>query len=286
MIISLLQIKMEYFIFNLSLIVKFFIKIKRMKNRHLRTFLGALILFVGSISTPIVAQNWEVGTTIGGSLYNGDIDVTFLTAPHEVRFGAGIFARYHVNHIWALRLQANAGTLFADEKNFGSSVWKSRRGFSFTSPIYEIAILPELRPFRYGNIEPFGFFGLGFAAFSPTTNYNDPNPTADLVRDINDRIALDKTAVFSHTTFSLPIGGGIQWFVNDRFAIGAEAGGRKTFSDYFDGISISGGATSKDFYFFGGLTLSYLFGGGSGFSGDWGKFGGSNKGGGVRCPSF
>jgi hypothetical protein len=256
-----------------------------MKNRHLRIISCALILFVGSFFTPLFAQNWEVGTTLGGSLYNGDIDVTMTTAPSQIRFGGGIFARYHINRFFAMRLQANAGTLFADEKNYGSSAWKTRRGFSFTSPIYEIALLPEIRPFRIGNVEPFGFVGLGFAAFNPITDYNDPNPTADLVRDINDRIAIDKTTSFARTTFALPIGAGFQWFINDRFAVGAEFGGRKTFSDYFDQISVSGSAASKDFYFFGGVTLSVLFGGGSGFAGEWSQLGGK-KGGGVRCPSF
>jgi OmpA-OmpF porin, OOP family len=256
-----------------------------MQNGYLRALPLAIFLFFTTFSPSIAAQNWEIGTTIGGSLYNGDIDVTFQTAPNEVRFGVGIFARYHVNHLLAVRLQANAGTLFADEKNFGSSIWKSRRGFSFTSPIYELALLPELRPFKIGNIEPFGFLGLAFAAFDPTPQYNDPNPTADLVPDINARIAIDKTAIFGKTTLSIPIGGGFQWFINDRFAIGAEAGGRKTFSDYFDQISISGGAKSKDFYFFGGVTFSYLFGGGNGFSNNWSRSG-NGRGGGVRCPSF
>jgi opacity protein-like surface antigen len=256
-----------------------------MQNGYLRASLLATLLFVASIMTPIIAQNWEIGTTIGGSLYNGDIDVTMLTAKDQIRFGGGIFVRYHVNHLFAVRLQGNAGTLFADEKRFGSSEWKKRRGFGFTSPIYEIAILPELRPIRIGNVEPYVYLGLGLASFSPTTSYNDPNPTADLVRDINDRIAIDKNATFSKTTLAIPMGAGLQWFVSDRFAIGAEVGGRKTFSDYFDQVSITGGAKSKDFYFFGGITLSYLFGNGNGFSGDWSRNGG-RKGGGVRCPSF
>ncbi len=256
-----------------------------MKNRHLRGILGALFLFVSTYFTPFFAQNLEIGTTLGGSLYNGDIAITPSTAVNQIRFGGGIFVRYHVNDWFGLRLQVNAGTLFADEKNFGSSEWKTRRGYSFSSPIYEIAILPQIHPFRLGSFEPFVFLGLAGAAFDPTTNYNEPNPTADLEPDIQQRIALDKTATFSRTTLSIPIGGGVQWFVNDRFAIGAEFGGRKTFSDYLDKIQAASGGSAKDFYFFGGLTLSYFFGGGNGFSSDWRSNGGW-KGGSVSCPKF
>ena len=256
-----------------------------MKKGHLRLVLGASFLFISTHFTRVFAQNWEVGTTLGGSLYNGDIDVTAVTAMHEIRFGGGIFVRYHVNNWFGLRLQANAGTLFADEKNFGSSEWKTRRGYSFSSPIYEIAILPQIHPFRLGNFEPYGFLGLAGASFEPTTQYNEPNPTADLEPDIQTRIALDKTATFSRTTLSIPIGGGIQWFANDRFAVGVEFGGRKTFSDYLDKIHASSGGSAKDFYFFGGITLSYFFGGGNGFSSDWGGRSGW-KGGSVSCPKF
>jgi OmpA-OmpF porin, OOP family len=256
-----------------------------MKNGYLRAYQLALFLFVASISTPISAQNWEIGTTIGGSLYNGDIDVTPLTAAPQIQFGGGIFVGYHINSWLGVRLQANVGTLFADEKQFGSSDWKTRRGFSFSSPIREIAFLPQIHPFRWKNFQPFGFVGISIASFNPTTTYNDPNPTADLDRTINERIAIDQKSVFPTTTLAIPIGGGMQWFVNDRFAVGFEAGGRKTFSDFIDKIQVSSGGNAKDFYFFGGLTLSYLFGGGNGFSGDWSQNGGK-RGGGVSCPTF
>jgi OmpA-OmpF porin, OOP family len=256
-----------------------------MKKGHLPVIWLATFLLNFSIYTPVFAQNWEVGTTLGGSMYNGDIDVSPRTALHVARFGGGIFARYHINPFLRLRLQANAGKLYADEINFPTSIWKARRGFSFTSPIYELALLPEIRPIRWGKLELFGFAGIAGAAFNPTAQYNEPNPLSRDIPKFPELIDADKKATFRHATLSMPIGGGFQWFINDRFAIGAEAGGRKTFSDYFDQISVSAGATSKDFYFFGGITVSYFFGSGNGFSGDWSQNGGK-RGGGVSCPTF
>jgi hypothetical protein len=256
-----------------------------MKKGHLRVVTLAAFLFVSTHFTPIFAQNWEIGTTLGGSFYNGDMSLTARTVLPQTRFGGGLFVRYHVNNWFGLRLQANAGTLFANEKDFGSSDWKTRRGYSFSSPIYEIALLPQIHPFRWGNFEPYGFIGLAAATFDPTTNYNEPNPTADLEPDIQTRIALDKSAAFSRTTLAIPLGGGVQWFASDRFAVGAEFGGRKTFSDYLDRVQAASGGTAKDFYFFGGITLSYFFGGGNGFSSDWGGKSGW-KGGSVSCPKF
>jgi Domain of unknown function (DUF6089) len=256
-----------------------------MKNGYVRVLTLAIFMFLTSILTPLFAQNWEVGTTLGGSLYNGDIPVVVNTVANQVSFGGGIFARHRFNHLFALRAQINAGQLFADEKRFGSSYWKKLRGYSFLSPIYEIALLPEIRPLRLGNIEFFGFTGVALAAFNPTTLYNEPNPIVDVIPDISARIAADKQAVFPHTTLAIPLGGGFQWFINDRFAFGAEVGGRKTFTDYLDQISVADNPKSKDYYFFGGLTLSFFFGDGNSFSNEWGRSSGK-RGGGVRCPSF
>jgi Outer membrane protein beta-barrel domain len=270
---------------KVSLFFHFLTTYTHMKNGYLRALSLALFLFGTSFIPTISAQNWEVGTTIGGSLYNGDIDVTPLTATPQIRFGGGIFVGYHINNWLGIRLQANAGTLFADEKQYGSSAWKTRRGFAFSSPIYELALMPQIHPIRMGRFEPFAFVGLAVASFSPTTNYNDPNPTADVDRTINERIALDKITPFSTVTMAIPIGGGVRWFPSDRFAVGFEVGGRKTFSDFIDRIQVSSGGSAKDFYFFGGINLSYFFGGGDGFSGDWWSSGGKRRAK-VGCPTF
>lgn len=256
-----------------------------MKKGNWRVLPLAVLLFLLILSKPLYAQNWEVGTTLGLALYNGDIPVLYSTAINQMRFGGGLFIRHRLNKLFAIRLQANAGQLFADEKRFGSSEWKKKRGFSFTSPIYELALLPEIRPFKIGNVEFLAFLGLAVATFDPTTNYNEPSPIVDAVPDIADRINADKKANFSSMTVSIPIGGGFQWFLNDHFAIGGEVGARKTYSDYFDQISIIGNPKSKDYYFLGGLTLSYFFGNGNSFSNNWGR-GGRNKSGGVNCPTF
>jgi Domain of unknown function (DUF6089) len=252
-----------------------------MKKGNWRALLFSILLFLSTLSTPLNAQNWEFGTTLGFALYNGDIPVEYTTALNQIRFGGGLFVRRRVNRLFAVRAQINGGQLFTDEKRFGSSDWKKMRGFGFTSPIYELALLPEIRPLKVGNVDFFGFVGASVVAFNPKTDFNEPNPITDFIPNFSSLITADKKAAFSRITFAIPIGGGLQWFVNDHFTIGGEVGGRKTFSDYFDGISLVASPKSKDFYFLGGLTLSYFFGDGN----NWGR-NGRNKGGGVNCPTF
>jgi Domain of unknown function (DUF6089) len=256
-----------------------------MKKGNWRVCSFAILLFLSTLSVPLSAQNWEVGTTLGLSLYNGDIPIDFPTVNQQVRFGGSLFVRKRLNWLFAVRAQVQAGQLFMDEKRFGSSEWKKQRGFAFTSPIYELAILPEIRPFKIGNVEFLAFAGVAAAGFNPKTDFNEPSPIASFAPDFVDLIAADKKATSARMTLAIPIGGGLQWFINDRFTIGGEVGGRTTFSDYLDGISLAARPKTKDYYYFGGLTLSYFFGDGNSFSDNWGR-GGRGKGGGVNCPTF
>jgi hypothetical protein len=106
--------------------------------------------------------------------------------------------------------------------------------------------------------------------------------------------------VYPLTQIALPFGGGIKFAVNDNLRIGAEIGFRKLFTDYLDDVSSEyanpgdllaakgqqavdlsyrgdelpggdpvypakgaqrGGADKKDYYYFGGLHLTYRLGG-------------------------
>ncbi len=222
-----------------------------------------------------VAQNAEVGLMIGGTAYRGDIEVRPNTVVQQARPFAGAFYRYHASDRFAFRGQLLFGQLFADEKRYSvPSVdnWREMRGISFTTSIVELAFLPEWRFAHIGNVDLYVFAGVSGFYFKPNVDYNEPNP---VIGDKN----LDKTADYSSFSTAIPMGGGIQWLINDRNAIGFEISGRKTFTDYLDGLSLSANAKVKDYAFFANLTFSTFIGNG--------KRGGSGRGGkNVGCPTF
>ena len=220
-----------------------------------------------------VAQNAEVGLMIGGTAYRGDIEVRPSTVLQQTRPFAGAFYRYHASDRFAFRGQLLFGQLFADEKRYSTpSVdnWRELRGVSFTTSIIELAILPEWRFAHIGNVDLYVFAGVSGFYFKPTVDYNEPNP---VIGDKN----LDKTADYSNWSTAIPMGGGIQWLINDRNAIGLEISGRKTFTDYLDGLSLSANAKVKDYAFFANLTFSTFVG--------TPKRNGRSRGG-MGCPTF
>jgi hypothetical protein len=122
---------------------------------------------------------------------------------------------------------------------------------------------------------------------------------------------------YSLTQFALPFGGGIKFAITENLRVGAELGIRKLFTDYFDDISkdfvaeadllaakgqkavdmayrgdeIPGGSPTypqkdaqrgspkhNDYYYFGGLHITYRLGSGGGM------FGGGGKKNQMGCP--
>ena len=251
----------------------------------------SIIVFVLFSKFLLTAQSFEAGILLGTSFYNGDIDVNLKNVFQQLKPAGGLFGRYYLTSSFAIRGQLMIGQIYGDEKKYPASTYRQTRGFSFTSPITEIGAQVEWhaikldKGFQFESDDPFisayGFGGLGLTMFKPNTDYNEPNP-------IIDDVSIDKFAVYKKNTTSLIGGVGVKLKLTDQLGIGGEFGFRKAFTDYLDGISkLSGKA--KDYYYIGGLTLSWTFGGGgfSGFGRGGGGGGNWRKGGKrVGCPTF
>jgi hypothetical protein len=232
----------------------------------LLTFLSVSNLF---------SQNSEIGLLIGGTAFYGDIAVRPETTLPQSRPIAGLFYRYHASDRWAFRGQLAFGQLYADEKRYvvaSIDNWRQIRGVSFTSFITELSVLPQFRFFSIGDVSFYGFTGITGLYFKPNVNYNEPNP---IIGDRN----LDKEAVYSKFTWAIPGGGGVQWLMNEQTAVGFEINGRKTGTDFIDGLNLTTQTKVKDYYFFANFTFSTFIG-----QSQRGGLGRNRKN--VGCPTF
>jgi hypothetical protein len=232
----------------------------------------ALTLFcLLSVST-LFSQNSELGLALGGASYTGDIEINPNALFAQMRPMAGVFYRYHFSNAWAIRGQFTFCQLYANEKRFpvpSFDNYREKRGVSFTTSLAELSVLPELRLFNIGNINFYAFTGIAGFYFSPTVDYNEPNP---IIGDKNP----DKNADFSQVSWAIPVGGGMQWPINEQTALGFEISGRKTGTDALDRLGFVANKTAKDYYFFMNFTFST-------FIGDIGA-GRSRKN--IGCPTF
>ena len=172
------------------------------------------------------------------------------------------------------------------------------RNLSFRSNIHELALLGEFNPIGSDKrFYPYLYGGAAIFHFNPETVYQgqlvELQPLGTEGQGIE---GFDEK--YRLTQFSIPLGVGFKFRMTDRINLGLELGLRKTFTDYLDDVSgtyvnyndllagnglvaaalgnrtgelleteplivetgsIRGNSDKDDWYYVGGLTISYLF---------------------------
>jgi hypothetical protein len=147
------------------------------------------------------------------------------------------------------------GSIAGSDFDYVSSTSRKERGFSFVSPVKEYSITAEYNVLRLlPNSEELPLSinlqaGVGYSRINPKTDFNEAN-------NVSEKINVDKLADFNRNILILPIGASFEWHFSKTFSIGLEAGMRKTFTDYIDGVSLLGNPKLKDWYFIGGICLT------------------------------
>lgn len=236
-----------------------------MKETALRKIYLILLIFLPAAG--IMAQNfkWEAGILAGGANYTGDLAPTNFIELKETNPAFGLFARRTVHPSWALRGNLIYSTLSGDDQNFSEPAWRAVRAFSFRTTLAELSVQAEWEMFgnlrfdksgRFkGGLSPYLFAGAGLLIFDPKTSF-EKSKMDELVK----LIELDKAADFSNIRPVFPFGAGVRMDLSPRWTVGLEAGLRTAFTDYLDGVSLSGRPGNNDWYGFGMAMVSYRLG--------------------------
>jgi OmpA-OmpF porin, OOP family len=220
----------------------------------------------------------EIGVLVGGLRYFGDLtqDKSF-DVENQSLFGS-VFYRKRLRPMLALRGNLLVGQTAGKDEKWG------QRGFSFTGRVTELSGQIEWEIFgkrRFRRVDtthyklerfrqiaevdkvgrflsPYVFVGGGFASFKANTDYTQSVIPGE---DFQRRVAEDKAKSASAVNGAgLIFGGGVNLDIGHNWAIGLELGARAGFSDYTDGVSVSGFQENPDWYWTGGLTLSRRLG--------------------------
>jgi hypothetical protein len=174
----------------------------------------------------------------GSSTYFGELanDGDYFDAKLNVNAGLQYFFGNHIS----ARAEITWFSLKGSDA-IAADPGRVPRNLSFNSNNYEISGTAAFSFFSNGNrfyrrpgINIYGFAGLGFIFFNPTTMYN------------GDKVALQplQTELVPYNRFGLviPYGLGLRLKVAPLFNISIEGGYRTTFTDYLDDVS----TTHKD----------------------------------------
>ncbi|MBC6400489.1 MAG: outer membrane beta-barrel protein [Ekhidna sp.] len=201
----------------------------------------SLLVLVGLNTS---AQFMEFGGGLGYMNYSGDLvrGYDFSTSTT----GGTVFYRMNFSEIFTIRLGLTVGTIKGAETPIDA--FAVQRNQSFNSNVIELSSVFEYHFLDFKtsdspvNYSPYIMGGVGVISYDTPANENT-----------------------GRYQLVLPVGVGFKYLIQKKYTIGIEAGARKTFFDYLDGISDKdqtikdyqyGNPKDDDWYFFTGLTFS------------------------------
>ncbi len=203
----------------------------------------------------------EVGFLFGLTSYSGDITAKVVDIS-EIHPGYGAYLRYHFNNHLATRFHVYSGTVSGDDANSPSLATRKIR---FSSSIVEMGLVGEwflIGNSRFSNtgihhlsFSPYLFGGIGVTFASADAEYYGPPDK----RNESLKVPLPEEGL-SNKFVLIPMGAGLRADITERLVLGVEGGFRPVFSDDLDGIRYNGNPNKGDWYYFGGLTVSFVLG--------------------------
>jgi opacity protein-like surface antigen len=208
-----------------------------MKNRFL------IFLFTTFLSFHSVAQHGEFGLQIGASVYQGDLAPSRLwTSVGETHVAYGAFYRQNFNDYFAVKLGFLQGTISGEDAT-SKDAWRKERNLSFKSPVTELALtgefnFPGYQPYNLSRpFSPYLFAGIALYRFNPKAELNGDWYKLQPLGTEGQYLPGSDKSPYKLTQFSIPMGIGFKYALNDTWNIGLEMGSRMTFTDYLDDVS-------------------------------------------------
>ena len=128
---------------------------------------------------------------------------------------------------------------------------RRQRNLQFRSPLFEAYAALEFYPTVFfekydglqGKLRPYGLIGAGIFKFKPQGKYIAPNGKTEWVDLQPLRLEGQGMAEYPDrkeyklSSFEIPIGGGIKYYLKENMYVGFEILHRKSFTDYVDDVS-------------------------------------------------
>lgn len=198
----------------------------------MRKLLPVFILL--SIACNVQAQSWEVGGSVGGAGYMGDLNPN---NPLKMSGGtAGLMVKRNFNQYLSASIHYSVASIAGADSTSNNPQFVNRN-LSFKTPLSEISLVGELNFLKYipsvtaNRFTPYVFAGAGLTTFKPQTVYN--GVTLDLAPFRTE----GQTTQYGNKAISAIYGAGIKYNFADAWNIIADIGYRHAFTDYLDDVS-------------------------------------------------
>lgn len=194
----------------------------------------AAIILLTFVSFTVRAQTWELGASIGGAGYMGDLNPT-----NPAKFSGPSFAGYvkrNFNGYLSAKLNYTFARIGAADSTSSNEQFRERN-LSFTDHIKELSLIGEFNFMNYipdvtrNRYTPYIFLGVGVVGFNPQAVYNGH------VYDLASLRTEGQSKAYPKMALTIPFGAGFKYNFSGKWTIMADAGYRQPNTDYLDDVS-------------------------------------------------
>ncbi|MFL5811100.1 MAG: DUF6089 family protein [Flavisolibacter sp.] len=195
-----------------------------------------LLLVFSSLPFFASAQNFNFSARIGVAGYQGDLKAKAFTLS-QTRLLGSIGARYDLTEHISARSYITLTSLQADDKNGTESM--KLRNLNFKTKLLDWELSGQYNFFSLNDRwwTPYVFAGIGLFHFNPYTTDGGGNKV--LLQPLSTEGEGFTTGVkeYKRTQFSIPLGFGADYCLNEDMRLGLEFGYHKIFTDHLDDVS-------------------------------------------------
>jgi len=194
--------------------------------------LFAIFLF---LTYQLQAQTWEIGGSIGGAGYIGDLNPNNPVKVSGV--SAGIFGKRNFNGYFSAKLNIGVGNISAYDNRSGYQQFRDRN-LNFKDQLREVSLIGEFNFMNYipdagrNKYTPYIFTGIGVASYAPRAQDFDGREIS--LRQLKTE---GQAKPYGNNTVVIPYGLGIKYNLSGKFTVMADMGYRYAFTDYLDDVS-------------------------------------------------
>ena len=195
-------------------------------------------IFIAFNLLPLItlAQNFHFSGRLGVANYQGDLKAKAISLSQAKLMGS-LGAQYDLSEHITARSYLTLTSLQADDKN-GTAAMK-QRNLNFRSKIEDWELTAQYSFFNLNDRwwTPYIFAGVGVYHFNPYTK--DTSGKKYFLQPLSTEGEGFMTGVKNYklTQFSVPVGFGAEYSLNEDMRLGIEFGYRKIFTDYLDDVS-------------------------------------------------
>jgi opacity protein-like surface antigen len=195
------------------------------------------LLFIG-VCFPLFtnAQNFHFAARLGLAGYQGDLKAHAISLSQTKLMGS-IGVRYDLSEHITARSYLTLSSLKADDKKGTSSM--QLRNLNFQTKLFDWELTAQYNLFSLNDKwwTPYVFAGIGLYHYNPYTKDSSGKKTFLKPLSTEGEGFVPGAKNYKLTNFSLPVGIGVDYALNENMRLGLEFGYRKIFTDYLDDVS-------------------------------------------------